>query len=82
MGQGDNALLTPTLKSYYGVSNFQPDPHHPKGGLAKCLGAISSSCPFHSSSVSLGARPASTCGSCSLLQPSGPWAKELLNEPY
>lgn len=51
---------------------FQPDLPCPKGGPVKCLGATSSSCPLHPSSVSLGARPTSTCGSCSLLQPSGP----------
>lgn len=44
----------------------------PKGGPTKCASAVPSSCPFYPSSVSLGARPAATCGSCSLLQPSGP----------
>lgn len=73
MGQrGGEALRTPTIKSRCGVSTFQADPHHPNWGPAKCVGAVSSSCPFYPSSVSLGAEPASMCRSCSLLQPSGP----------
>lgn len=42
VGQGSDVFLSLTLKICCGVSSFQPDPHHPKGGPVKSLAAVPS----------------------------------------